>query len=280
MATDPWEARIRKYDDDFNVGTATKDELVEFIQTKMYLYEQDKVTDDNLWDGFRIDFKDFTPQIMGSILWRELQKLRAYLRCGGVFVRQNSTHLTIAQGLCQVLEEEVQHVWTDAEINEARTDLQKGPITSVYLSLQDGNARLKPLPFQQAQNSQNEPFVPIPLVPIPLPIPPINLSTNANGAQPVPTAKLITEIVKMYSEKDKYDGTGSFDYKLSIFIEVCQRLDLHPDMYMRAFPTMLMGLALDHFYSARLQHKTFAEACDSMHRYFEGPGFYRSNLDE
>jgi len=73
MATDPWKARIKKYDDDFNAGVATEDELVEFIQTKVYLYEQYKVTDDNLWDGFRIDFKDFTPQIMGSILWRELQ---------------------------------------------------------------------------------------------------------------------------------------------------------------------------------------------------------------
>jgi hypothetical protein len=49
---------------------------------------------------------------------------------------------------------------------------------------------------------------------------------------------------------------------------------------MRAFPTMLKGLALDHFYNALLSQCTYQEACDNIRGFFEGPGYYRRNLDQ
>jgi len=51
-------------------------------------------------------------------------------------------------------------------------------------------------------------------------------------------------------EAQKYDGTnGSFDHKLAIFHDICQRIDLPQETLARAFPTMLKGLAQDHFYN-------------------------------
>ena len=43
---------------------------------------------------------------------------------------------------------------------------------------------------------------------------------------------------------------------------------------MRAFPTMLKGLALDRYYNALLSQRTYQEACDNIRGFFEGPGYY------
>ena len=49
---------------------------------------------------------------------------------------------------------------------------------------------------------------------------------------------------------------------------------------MRAFPTMLKGLAQDHFYNNQLSHHTYEEACTNIRNFFEGPGFHRRSLDQ
>jgi len=78
----------------------------------------------------------------------------------------------------------------------------------------------------------------------------------------------------------RYDGTSShFDYKLSIFHNVCQRFDLPREAYMRAFPCMLKGLAEAHYYNGRLSQLSFDDACNNMRAYFQGPEYYRANLN-
>jgi hypothetical protein len=49
---------------------------------------------------------------------------------------------------------------------------------------------------------------------------------------------------------------------------------------MMAFPTMLKGLAQDHYYNRILLAKTYLEACTHMWNFFEGLKFYRKNLVE
>jgi hypothetical protein len=44
----------------------------------------------------------------------------------------------IAQSLVNLVQEEEQHIWSAADIDGARTDLQKGPITSAFISLKGG----------------------------------------------------------------------------------------------------------------------------------------------
>jgi hypothetical protein len=87
-------------------------------------------------------------------------------------------------------------------------------------------------------------------------------------------------VAKIYIEEQKYDSTNSsFDYKLTIFLDICNRIKLLEEGYLRAFPTMLKGLALDYFYNAKLSQRTYPEACDNIRGFFEGPGYHRRNLD-
>jgi hypothetical protein len=88
-------------------------------------------------------------------------------------------------------------------------------------------------------------------------------------------------VAKIYTEEQKYDGVnGSFDLKLAIFLDICQRVDLPASCLLRAFPTMLKGLALDHFYNNQLSRLTYKEACNSIQNFFEGLRYQRRNFDK
>ena len=88
-------------------------------------------------------------------------------------------------------------------------------------------------------------------------------------------------MTKMYTDSQKYDGVSeSFDFKLAIFEDTYKRASLQLDDYMVAFPTMLKGLAQDHYYNRGLSARTYAEACTHIRNFFKGPKFYRKNLAE
>jgi len=72
-------------------------------------------------------------------------------------VCQDHKNLTIAQSLVNLVQEEEEHIWSTADIDEARTDLQKGPITSIYISLEKGNRLLQPLVFRSQSPAQPTP---------------------------------------------------------------------------------------------------------------------------
>ena len=77
-------------------------------------------------------------------------------------------------------------------------------------------------------------------MPIPLPkTPPV----QTNPPPGINIAKTIGEITKMYSEEQKYDGNnGSFNHKLSIFHDICERVGLLEDTLSKALPIILKGL--------------------------------------
>jgi len=67
-------------------------------------------------------------------------------------------------------------------------------------------------------------------------------------------------VAKIYTDKQKYNSTNSsFNYKLTIFLDICNRVKLPEDNYSRlyTFLTMLKGLALDYFYNASLLQRTY-----------------------
>ena len=91
----------------------------------------------------------------------------------------------------------------------------------------------------------------------------------------------MADVAKIYTDEQKYDGTnGSFDHKLTIFLDICKRADVPEEALMRAFPTMLKGLALDRYYNALLSQRTYQEAYNNIRGFFKGPGYYRRNLDQ
>ena len=86
---------------------------------------------------------------------------------------------------------------------------------------------------------------------------------------------------KMYKEKAKYSSKNdSFTFKLTIFHDVCAREDVPHKIKLMAFPTMLIGLALDYYYSnvSISTSVTFDEVCNSIRTYFERAENRRSVL--
>jgi hypothetical protein len=56
-------------------------------------------------------------------------------------------------------------------------------------------------------------------------------------------------IIKMYIEESKYRGNkNSFNFKLTIFYDICGRADILYKIKAKAFPIMLKGLVLNFFY--------------------------------
>ena len=129
-----WEERTRKWDQGIDPETITTEELQEFTQTKIHEYISDRTSDSNLWDLFQDDFKGITNTKLKTLNRRDLLRLRACLRCGGVFIAQNNRNLTISQAIVNVINEENQHEWTQEDIEEANDDLRQGLITSVYIT--------------------------------------------------------------------------------------------------------------------------------------------------
>jgi len=70
-------------------------------------------------------------------------------------------------------------------------------------------------------------------------------TANTDPAMHLPTySKEAATIAKIYTDDQKYNRvSNSFDFKLTIFYNICKRAGLPPKGYITAFPTMLKGLA-------------------------------------
>jgi hypothetical protein len=79
----------------------------------------------------------------------------------------------------------------------------------------------------------------------------------------------------------KYDGTSShFDYKLTIFYNVYEQVELLREAYIRVFPIILKDLAKAHYFNGMLSILLYLDACNNMRAYFEGLEYYRSNFNK
>lgn len=90
----------------------------------------------------------------------------------------------------------------------------------------------------------------------------------------------LISMAKLYTEV-KYSGENdNFDFKLAIFHDLCGRSGVQPFMMDQAFPTMLRGLALEHYYANMSVNKSasFEHKCESIRQYFEGPEYKRGVL--
>jgi hypothetical protein len=71
----------------------------------------------------------------------------------------------------------------------------------------------------------------------------------------------------------------ALNYKIRIFYNVYNRVSFPQELLMKAFPTLLKGIALDHFYSNALSRRLLEEAITNLKNFFEGLGFHRYNLN-
>ena len=148
---------------------------------------------------------------------------------------RTASRLTIAQSLYNILLEETPHTWSAADLSQAGTDFQKGPMTSVFITADGKHRRL-----EQTSGADKGTGVgagggygghqPPPRPPSGDPDGP----SGGQGTPPQPldvsqatiAAKLIGEIAKIVTNDQKYDGTnGSFNQKQTIFHDICRRVE-------------------------------------------------------
>ena len=70
----------------------------------------------------------------------------------------------------------------------------------------------------------------------------------------------------------------SFNFKLTIFKDICRRAGLQLDNYIIVFLTMLKGLTQNYYYNCTLLTRIYLEACTYIWNFFKGPKFYKKNF--
>lgn len=291
-----WAAKLSKHNNGIDTSIASKEELEDYTATKIYEHVHENFRDFDLWMVFKEEFEDFTTDVFREMGVGIRTKLRAHLVMRGVYVAKPSTKdkYTLSDGLFDLVQEEEQHKWTDEELtdvlngepmntgslrkrlNSSKTELITNPLTRFR----------SPTPLARRQSPEfMTPPTSIPSQQTTVPVPSMLSNTNLQLLKSSTTVQVahkeIATVAKIYTDEQKYSGVNdSFDYKLTIFYDICKRSGLSPEGYITAFPTMLKGHAQDHYYSSSLSSKPFADACTHMRNFFEGAEYYRKNLTE
>ena len=92
----------------------------------------------------------------------------------------------------------------------------------------------------------------------------------------------MANLTKLYTDKFKYSSENdNFDFKLTIFINLCQKTDILKQEFNQAYSTILRGLAFDYYY-INLKSNPFSVSFDKLYEvtrnYFKGLEYKRNIL--
>jgi negative regulator of genetic competence, sporulation and motility len=95
----------------------------------------------------------------------------------------------------------------------------------------------------------------------------------------------LIHLTKLYSDETKYsEENDNFSFKLIMFNDMCDRIDVSSETKLKAFSTMLKELALDYYYANVTSSKnasfTFDDVCISIMIYFEDAEYKKSILNK
>lgn len=294
-------------DDTPTLDTAVKEWIAAYNDPSI-----DYVIGNTIWEAFSEEFATFTEeQFMAlSSVRKNILKSFLYMKC--VYIEDHTkTSKTLGAVLHECAQLKEPHEWTDedlqryskiAEVPPGFTEnmrrklkfsrsLDRSPILSPTRTHSPIHASLPAPPLKNktklepevhyAQDSRNNTYglagqQAYNLHPDHSPNEPRNNPPNATRVNMY--AKELALLDKTYPDSQKYDGfDGAFGHKLSIFYHYCNRKGVPNVAFLDAFPTMLKGMALDHFLSYQLTdaNLTFERACKHMHGFFEGPEWQR-----
>jgi hypothetical protein len=96
--------------------------------------------------------------------------------------------------------------------------------------------------------------------------------------------KELANLAKLYIDESKYSGeNNNFDFKLTIFIDLCQKANIPKQEFSQAYSTMLCGLVLDYYYTNLKSNPLsvpFNKLYKAIRNYFEGPEYKRNILTQ
>ena len=291
------------------------------IETAFKVWERYNFRDLDLWESFREDFKGFKEDDFKQTSIHCQRKLREFLRKRGVWVERSKLTIarSLFNTLQEDenppwTEAEVKEFMKKEEFNSYQikelldTDFGRKPRAFAWQIQASPPHPLQPdtgppmafdpttghsfpsLPappgLQHTGSSLPPPTATIPPLPnSPTPVP--QRPPHPNPSQPLPVnitgyGRELSNLAKLYTDEAKYSGENdSFDFKLTVFHDMCARADVPPGAKLKALPTMLKGLALDYYYSNVSSSRipvTFDGACYAIQAYFEGAEYRRSVL--
>jgi len=211
---------------------------------------------EDLVDYYADDFKDFTRDTFNICPSDVLKRLRDCLRERCIYVRKGRG-VQIANELHKAVHED--SPWPDDDPDKPEQILRA---TSQTPSGADIRGALAVRPLAQSV----EPQVATPLVP--------QLRAREQSAAPetASAGRELANLAKLYGSVDmKYGGEpfDSLSYKYTIFMDLCDRADVPQGALLKAFPTMLKGLALDYYYSScRGRYATMSDLYRAIEGYF------------
>ena len=248
--------------DTLQAQEATAKDVEGYIQRKLNDYVEIDLSGTELYEEWKADFINFTASTFSKN--RESTKnLRDFLRKNGVYIRKSRK--PIAGELANALHNPEEWPEQDKE-RPAWIQLRQSTPTSPHKDTLDQDD-------QQGESTGNE-----------------RESSNNRGEQTSRVREsgngnsnyILINLAKLYTDEQKYSGDNdTFDYKYGIFLSHCERTNVPREAYLKAFPTMLKGAALNYYYtSCNLNPRisSLTELCENIRSYFEGPEHERNML--
>ncbi len=132
------------------------------------------------------------------------------------------------------------------------------------------------LPHEYSSPILPRSFTPRPFVPSPSSV---DQSIKSSGYD-----RELVNLAKLYTDEAKYsEKNDNFLFKLIMFNDMCDRIDVFFETKLKAFFTMLKRLALNYYYANVINSKTsftFDDVCISMMNYFEDVEYKRNILNK
>jgi hypothetical protein len=243
---------------------ATAQDVEEYIQQKIDDYTEIDLSGTELYNEWKADFINFTTATFNKD--RDATRtLRNYLRKNGVYVpksrrpiRRELENTLIEQGEWPEQDKECP-AWIPVRQpqphpqprhsvpSSPRSEMLSPRMTSAIPQLSTTMPQLRPTESprkgdQQGQeihdNQHNH-----------------DVRDNRQNGHTRDTRRSsnynLINLAKLYTDEQKYSrDNDTFDYKFNIFLDLCERTDVPPDIHIKAFPTMLKGAALNYYYTS------------------------------
>jgi len=220
---------------------ASAKQVGDYIQARINDYKEDGMNGDELFDMWKGDFVSFTTTTFSKT--KEATKaLRDFLRANGVYIKKSRR--LIAEELFDTLQKHEPEIWP---VNEKDRPS--------WLTNQTNQEAIQQPSRQPTQEPQGRPQ---------------NNQYN------------LVNLSKLYTDEQKYSGdSDNFDFKYSIFSDLCERTEVPREAYLRAFPTMLKGAALNYYYTSCKSNPyitSLTDLCGNIKQHFEGAEHERNVL--
>lgn len=253
--------------------------LQNFIQEHINKYTHPELHDDDLWETFQEDFKDWRLEDFKVVQNQFIIALRNQLRRRGVLVQKGRGY-PIAQRLYDTIHQKDPLIWTEEDIKEQLIS-DTTNFDSRY-NPNRNNPNLSLIPEKTSENKDSlqtgQEFIKKDL----------DKSKEFRFSQSSPNLtshiRELADMTKFYTEEEKYSGSQDrFDFKLTIFKDICEKVNLPEDKRIKGLPIMLKGDAKKFYYQSLFPHinnlTNFDEVANKIKSNFEGAEYQRTILE-